>query len=43
MIQWLTILAAAATAFLLVVAIGLNVFPPVPRPKGFGFRPEDGE
>lgn len=43
MIQWLAIFAAGATAFLLVVAIGLNIFPPAPRPRGFGFQPENDE
>lgn len=43
MIQYLAILAAGATVFLLVVAIGLLVFPPVPRPRGFGFQPENDQ
>lgn len=43
MIQWLAILACGATAFLLVIAVGLNIFPPVPRPRGFGFSPEGDE
>lgn len=43
MMIWLAILAAGATAFLLVVTIGLLVFQPLPRPRGFGYDPEGEE